>query len=59
MDLILQLKSVENRVAILTKLNSKRESDNHLAELLWHSPGTVAILLEGICKQKSYPYTLI
>ena len=47
MDLITQLKSSPNRGKILGKLNNKRESEEHLAELLWHFPGTVAILLEG------------
>ena len=47
MDLIAQLKSNQNRGKVLVKLNNKRDTEENLAELLWHFPGTVAILLEG------------
>ena len=47
-ELISQLKSTPNRGIVLAKLNEKRDTEEYLAELLWHYPGTVAILLEGI-----------
>ena len=46
-NLILQLNTNKDRGEVLEKLNSKRETETNLAELLWYTPGTVAILLEG------------
>ena len=54
MNLILQLNTNKNRGEILKKLNSKRETVDKLAEYLWHTPGTVAILLEGRSKSQHF-----
>lgn len=46
--LIKALLSGKDRVKVVMELNDRREKEPRLAELLWHTPGVVVILLEGI-----------
>ncbi|CAD8098590.1 unnamed protein product [Paramecium primaurelia] len=45
---ILQLRDTDKREQALSELSKKRESFPHLAPLLWHSVGTIAIFLQEI-----------
>lgn len=46
--LIKALLSGKDRVKVVMELNDRREREPRLAELLWHTPGVVVILLEGM-----------
>lgn len=48
LEFIRQLKDKEKRPLAYQKLNSLRDIDKNLAVLLWHSPGTIAIILQEI-----------
>ncbi|KAL4439327.1 hypothetical protein ABPG74_016990 [Tetrahymena malaccensis] len=45
---ILNLKDPERKEEALQELSRKRESFNNLAPLLWHSNGTIALLIDDI-----------
>lgn len=48
LEYIKQLRDKEKRYAAFNKLNSLRDVDKNLPVLLWHSPGTIAILLQEV-----------
>mmetsp|Transcript_14470 Transcript_14470/g.20403 ORF Transcript_14470/g.20403 Transcript_14470/m.20403 type:complete len:346 (+) Transcript_14470:184-1221(+) len=48
MPLVLQLTNPDQREVVLLELSKKRETFSDLAPILWHSPGTVAALLQEI-----------
>jgi CCR4-NOT transcription complex subunit 9 len=48
LQLVHNLKEVDHRDAALLELSKKRESVSNLALILWHTPGTVAVLLQEI-----------
>lgn len=45
---ILNLKDPERKEEALLELSKKRESFTNLAPLLWHSTGTIALLIDDI-----------
>lgn len=48
LPLVLQLTNPDQREIVLLELSKKRENFADLAPILWHSPGTVAALLQEI-----------
>lgn len=48
LEFIRQLKDKDKRSLAYQKLNSLRDIDKNLAVLLWHSPGTIAIILQEV-----------
>lgn len=48
LEYIKQLRDREKRYSAFNKLNTLRDVDKNLPVLLWHSPGTIAILLQEV-----------